>query len=509
MPIYILRPRETEVDRVLSTTTTRMDTSSRFRRIESILELRETDKTYLHLRDRLSQIASDGLARAAGGITGAQPYAHGPLDLDIARSVPPERYLPPREDATTYNLAQALSDLAQTVSDLVGSGGPGLASEAPRLRENQRPQEDPPAETAGGARQTMPPDDPELVTGGDHSSIIAEAPLTGTIIAEIDDVEAAQLQRELPEVMILRDVTIDLIPPVAHAAVSTVDPWHLAAIGLPTRRAVGEVGSGAGVTVAVLDTGVDATHPELAGKVTAAYTFDARPAIWREFPQYPSSDTHGHGTHVAGLICGNTVGVAPDARVVSGVMLPGGQGNLSDFVKALEWSMAQPEVKIINMSAGLFGYVANPVLMSTVSTIRQLGILAVFAIGNEGRNKTRSPGNYIEPLSVGASNRAGRVSGFSGGGTIIADNHQYTVPDLVAPGEQVTSSVIGGGYESWNGTSMAAPIVSGVAALLLEKMPDTEVVELEERLLESCIDLGAPIDRQGRGLIQVGTEVWN
>jgi subtilisin family serine protease len=189
-------------------------------------------------------------------------------------------------------------------------------------------------------------------------------------------------------------------------------------------------------------------------------------------------------------------------------MIPGGHGNLSDFILALEWALGRPEVQIVNMSAGLPGYIADEPLLSIVSDIQLAGVLSVFAIGNEGRNRTRSPGNYVEPLSVGASNRENRVAGFSGGGTIVAGSHQYNVPDLVAPGEAVLSSVVGGGYEAWDGTSMAAPIVSGVAALLLEKRPDFEVTELVETLLNSCRTLGLPADRQGRGVIQVGTPIW-
>jgi subtilisin family serine protease len=208
---------------------------------------------------------------------------------------------------------------------------------------------------------------------------------------------------------------------------------------------------------------------------------------------------------VAGLICGKTVGVAPGTKVTSGVMIPGGRGNLSDFILALEWAAALPEVQIVNLSAGIPGYL--PEMQAVVGDLLAVGILPVFAVGNEGRNRTRSPGNYIEPLSVGATDRRNRVAGFSGGGVLIADNHQYTVPDLVAPGAGVYSSVVGGGYEAWDGTSMATPIVTGVAALILEKRPNLTVTDLVDELLDTCRDLGAPPERQGKGLVQVKAAV--
>jgi len=175
-----------------------------------------------------------------------------------------------------------------------------------------------------------------------------------------------------------------------------------------------------------------------------------------------------------------------------------------DFILALEWASRQPEAQIVNMSAGIPGYVEE--LRTALADVRLVGILPVFAISNEGRNRTRSPGNYAEAVSVGAADRRDEthgVAGFSGGGTLVVDHHQYRVPDLVAPGKGVYSAVMGGGYEAWDGTSMAAPIVAGVAALFLEKRSAITVLELEDELLSTCLDLGLPADQQGRGLVQV------
>jgi subtilisin family serine protease len=340
---------------------------------------------------------------------------------------------------------------------------------------------------------------------------VREAPLTGTIIADLSDDDADRMRRELPEVLVMRDEPIELIPPArvtatARDTIDDSDRWHLQAIGLTNARSNGFGGTGAGITISVLDTGVDPTHPELNGKVVEAVTFDARPDVWAANPITPSIDTEGHGTHVSGLVCGETVGVAPGARILNGVMIPGGNGNVSDFVLALEWTARRSDVQIVNMSAGIRGFTEG--LLQVVSEdIRTVGILPVFATGNEGHNKTRSPGNYIDPISVGATNRDDRVASFSSGGTLITENHQYTVPDLVAPGEGVYSSVIGGGYEAWDGTSMATPVVAGVAALILEKYPDMTLTDLEDMLRYACKDLGFPPDRQGAGLVQVPEEL--
>jgi len=348
------------------------------------------------------------------------------------------------------------------------------------------------------------------IAGGSSNAPTARmAVITGTILVDMSDDQAAQLRRDLPNVFVLQDAPLDLIPPRRDVTTAThqITPsglWHLQAIGLGAARGRGFQGYGTGVTIAVLDTGIDPTHPEMDGKVAEAFTFELRPDGWAAIPMIPPGDTDGHGTHVAGLLLGDNVGVAPGARVLSGVMLPQGKGNYTDFIIALEWAGLRADIQIVNVSAGLPGYLEE--MRGAVADELATGIFLVFAVGNEGRNRTRSPGNYIEGLSVGAAaERSGKyvVPGFSGGGTLRVDHHQYDVPDLVAPGKGVYSSVAGGGYQAWDGTSMATPIVAGVAALILEKYPDITVLELEEELLSTCLDLGLPSTRQGRGLVQV------
>lgn len=384
---------------------------------------------------------------------------------------------------------------------VVGSLGPQPRSLAPELRTTQvaamrRERSGLASESA--LRTILADHRATVVHGGEQT------PVTGVQIVDMTPADAAQLRREEPGLMVLRDAPLELIRPtrtrVATAAPSSTALWHLDAIGL-TKGVRSKLGaSGAGVRVAVLDTGIDASHPEIAGHIAEAFTFDT--ANWTVAKQKSSIDTDGHGTHVAGLICGKTVGVAPGARVTNGIMIPNGRGMLSDFVLALEWAVKTPEIQIVNMSAGIPGWVDG--MREVIADLVAVGVLLVVATGNEGANRTRSPGNYVECLSVGASNRQGKVASFSSGGRLTSDAHVWLVPDLVAPGEGVTSSVIGGGYEAWDGTSMATPIVSGIAALLLESRRNRLAVgELQELLLESCRDLGSAPERQGRGLVTV------
>lgn len=347
---------------------------------------------------------------------------------------------------------------------------------------------------------------------------IRDLPITGTIVAEMDDEAAARMQEELgDEALVLRDRPIELIRPVRSElppkdSIEESDLWHLEAIGLAAARRNGFRGSGEGVSVAVLDTGIAPTHPELVGKVSKAVTFDSSTEAWAVNDMTPSEDTEGHGTHVAGLLCGEKVGVAPGVRVLNGVMIPNGRGTWVDFLVPLEsWIPYLPDVRIVNISAGLVdtGPQASispqqaELLEAAFEAMRSVGVLVVCAIGNGGRDSTRVPGNFSAPISVGASNRRGWVANFSGGGALVVGRAQHTVPNLVAPGEGVYSSVMNGGYGAWNGTSMAAPIVSGVAALVLEKHPDIGLLDLEGAILNTCSNLGFPVDRQGRGLVQV------
>jgi subtilisin family serine protease len=315
------------------------------------------------------------------------------------------------------------------------------------------------------------------------------------------------MQQEVPDALILNDIPIELIQPQrdqtnSKNTVNTEDIWHLDAIGLTRARTNGYQNTGKEIKIAVLDTGIDPNHPELLGKVVESHRFKG--SEWKVEPQNVSVDSNGHGTHVAGLICGHQIGVAPDVQLINGMTLadPKGRGTLVDLVLALEWVASRSDIQIVNISAGIPQFVEELELL--VRSVLAVGILPVCAIGNNGRDITSSPGNCRGVISVGATTRKNQVWGDSSSSQMTVDQHIYSVPSLVAPGHEVYSCVIGGGYEAWNGTSMATPIVSGVAALMLQSEPLISVGDMRETLLRQCQKLSNELnERQGAGIIQV------
>ena len=341
------------------------------------------------------------------------------------------------------------------------------------------------------------------------TSPLISSNLTGTILVEMPDEEAVRLEEDIDNILILKDRAIDLIRPIRDIAtakeqLTASDIWHLAAIKHNPHNLSEQTGKG--IKIAVFDTGIDPNHPEIRGKITEAYEFNNRQKTIEEVDLEDYADTDdedGHGTHVTGLICGNNVGVAPEAEIVSITMFPNGRGSLIDLSIALQWLSSHPEVRIVNISAGL----SEPRYLKTMSDITDLllafGILPICAVGNEGRNNSCSPGNCSGVVSVGATNKHEQVAGFSGSASMIIDNTIYNVPSLVAPGAAIYSSIPGGGYKTLSGTSMATPIVSGIAALILEANPLISAYDLREELLRSCQLLKELPERQGKGIIQV------
>ena len=278
-------------------------------------------------------------------------------------------------------------------------------------------------------------------------SIGVRPTITGTITIEMSPEECDRLRREVDNIAILENEPLELIPPIQDSTTAKIklaveDVWHLEAISKSQTQKTGK-----NVTIAVFDTGIEAKHPELQGKVSASYSLNVKRDI-RQLQIEPTTDedTDGHGTHVAGLICGKTVGVAPESQLINVVMIPNRRGGLLNFITALEWLQYRPDVRLVNISAGIQGY--RKEMSDAIDNLLAFGILPICAIGNEGRNQTRTPGNCQKSLSVGATNRQGKVAGFSGSSTMVVDNHLYNVPSLVAPGEAVYSSVMAGGYEA-------------------------------------------------------------
>ncbi|WP_433308664.1 S8 family peptidase [Micromonospora sp. CA-269861] len=247
--------------------------------------------------------------------------------------------------------------------------------------------------------------------------------------------------------------------------------------------------TGKGVRVAVLDTGADFTHPDLAGRVVdrADFTAEGGDAV----------DHNGHGTHVASTIAGTGAaahgqrrGVAPDAKLVIGKVLDDhGYGEDSGIIAAMEWAATRADV--INMSLG--GSDADdgtdPLSLAVDGLSRSTGTLFVIAAGNSGA-AISSPGSAASALTVGAVDRDDKIADFSSRGPLVTSN--VAKPELVAPGVDIVAARAAGTnlqdpidryYEAISGTSMASPHVAGAAALLAQRHPDWSGERLKAALV--------------------------
>lgn len=292
---------------------------------------------------------------------------------------------------------------------------------------------------------------------------------------------------------------LSLIRPVAVRAAQAPKQytWGITRLKADQLHAGGFTGQG--ILVGHLDTGADGTHPALKDAIKVFAEFDD---LGFEVKPTPAPhDTDEHGTHTAGTIAGRTVaaraiGMAPDALLATAIVIEG--GNVTARILAgMEWAISQ-HVKILSMSLGFRGYQED--FLAVVQRLRELNILPVFAVGNEGPGTSRSPGNYAEALSVGAMDADEHVADFSSSRRFDRPNDPL-VPDLVAPGVDVISAKPGGGYQAMDGTSMATPHVAGLAALLMQAAPAASIDEIEQAIFDSCTPLpGEDVERQNRGV---------
>jgi subtilisin family serine protease len=278
--------------------------------------------------------------------------------------------------------------------------------------------------------------------------------------------------------------------------------WGLRRLGVEDLWAMGF--KGGGIKVGHLDTGVDADHPDLKGKVAGWAEFDANGF---EVPGSIPHDTDTHGTHTAGTIVGGAtsgiaIGVAPEAMLYSGMVLNGGSGTLLQVIAGMEWALSQG-VEVLSMSLGGDGITS--VFDEAVRNLAAANVFQSYAIGNSGPMVTSAPGNVPEAYSVGAVDINDMIASFSGGGIIFRKQDRIQ-PDGCAPGVDILSAFprANGSYARISGTSMATPHVSGVVALLKQAYPQRSAVEIEGALNATALDLGGTGDdyRYGLGLIQ-------
>ncbi len=263
-----------------------------------------------------------------------------------------------------------------------------------------------------------------------------------------------------------------------YASATANDPLLGAQWAVPKTRLLEawDLGRGWGVTVAVIDTGIDASHPDLAGRVAWGPDFvqdDGNPA-----------DDHGHGTHVAGTVAAlanngiGVVGVAPGARVLAVKVLNAeAWGYWSDIADGVIASY-QRGARVLNLSLG--GASDSYTLRAAIAQAQQAGALVVAAAGNNATDQLHYPAAYPGVIAVGATTRTDARAAFSTFGAWVA---------VAAPGEGIVSTAKGGGYAYMSGTSMATPQVAALAALLRARRPDWTPAQVRAAITTT----GAPV----------------
>jgi subtilisin family serine protease len=266
---------------------------------------------------------------------------------------------------------------------------------------------------------------------------------------------------------------------------------------------------GRGATVAVIDTGIDYRHPALGGcfgpgcKVIGGYDFVNRDT--------DPMDDHFHGTHVAGIIAGESdslLGVAPDASLLAyKVLNQNGSGKSSDIIAAIERA-ADPNgdgdfsdhADVANLSLGGIGS-PDDAMSLAIDRGTALGVVYCIAAGNSGSNfhTIASPGNARTAITVGASDNNDAIAFFSSRGPNT--KNAALKPDVLAPGVSIVSSLPGGKYGPLSGTSMATPHIAGVAALVKSLHRDWRPDQVKSAIVDNTALLGQDIMTQGGGRV--------
>ena len=294
---------------------------------------------------------------------------------------------------------------------------------------------------------------------------------------------------------------------LSAASAPTGTPYQLSAIGAKAAHAAGFKGQG--IRIGHLDTGIDPNSPEYKGKIAAYAEFNGDGDKIQSSPH----DSAEHGTHTAGLLVGNTVGVAPDAKLISALVLPNGSGTFAQVIAGMQWVLdpdnnadTNDGANVVSMSLGLPGTYQEFVV--PVQNMLKAGVVPVFAIGNFGPSaaSTGSPGNIPDVIGVGAVDQNGQVASFSSRGPVVwtgAYNGTFVKPDVVAPGVAITSSFPGGGYGSLSGSSQAAPITAGAVAVMLGAKPGSSVDAIKNALFSSASNNGQKNNNTGYGEINL------
>ncbi len=399
-----------------------------------------------------------------------------------------------------FFLAVSAGLISGALADLAEAQAPDLDSMIPR-----------------GSVQVIvsgPPEQIQILADRYGAQVTRELRQGGALTISSDQLEA--LSKDSAVAHVSTDAIVESTMAVSAESIGADQVWD----GLDSAGSI----TGAGIGVAVLDSGIS-HHPDLTGRVVASVDFVDENG--------DGEDRYGHGTHVAGIVASQSGngGVAPGAHLINlRVLNEEGWGHASTVIAGIDWAIEhkdQYQIRILNLSLGagvLESYRDDP-LGQAVERAVSVGLVVVCSAGNFGKTEdgtpviggVTSPGNTPSALTVGAINTFGtaarsddEVTSYSSRGPTAID---YVLkPDLVAPGNKVVSlqapssylattypqRQVPGGYLTLSGTSMSAAVVSGAAALLLERNPELTPQQVKVALQSTA----SRID--GAGLVEAG-----
>lgn len=322
-----------------------------------------------------------------------------------------------------------------------------------------------------------------------------------------------KVRRQLRDTVALRCPSTAVVPySVEDRVMALTDFYSTRQIGAVAVQQAGIEGEG--VRIAILDTGIDATHPEISGAIAAAANFSHDASV---------QDGGGHGTHVAGIVAGagaaqfddrgglnRVLGVAPGAELLIGkVCSDEGWCLESDVIAGLEWAVSQ-NAKVINLSLGggsFLGHCDSDSLAQAVNWAVGKGASVVVAAGNYGGDGEGiiTPACASKAIAVGAVDDKDERQLWSSYGTAI---------DVMAPGVDILSSIpcaVAGtcpsaGYGWWGGTSMAAPHVTGLIGQLIQAQPSLTTSEVYTIVTNTAVDIGTAGEDSETGYGRVNAE---
>ncbi len=287
--------------------------------------------------------------------------------------------------------------------------------------------------------------------------------------------------------------------PAYAAGTSPQRTWNFDQVHVPGARLAGR--SGAGVTVAVLDSWVDASHRDFEGRVLAGA--DCVGGTCKDGPASP--DKCDHGTHVAGTVGSSSFGVAPKVRILPVRVLTydlntgNCVGQPNDVAAGIRWAVAHG-ARVLNLSLGpdVAGLSSSTAIPSAVSEAASQGAIVIFSAGNSSAPIANTYGS--DALIVAATARSGQLASYSQRGTgvdVAAPGGDPATKDTCTQSDCVTSLYPGNRYAVAAGTSMAAPHVSGIAALLLGQ----DSARTRDQVIARLEDTARPLAQAGHGLV--------